>query len=189
MRRYFRAILQFAVVAAGIVVIAPVVSCVSPVADPNRPFPDQQSEKPFLFFHLLPAYSPKPVSGIMVAVWPDGKIVRATSESATGREYVGARLSSDQMTALRREIAQSGILSDNGVGMLVLDAASETLLLRWGKTVKSWSHSPGFEGTGNSNCTNPRITAMKRYLMSLALDHALPEPAGAYADYPHAWYE
>src|SRR5262245_59997509 len=58
------------------------------------------SDRPFVVIHRYPAY-PLPgreiISGIIAAVWKDGRILRAQSESTIGKKYIEGRLSQPEL--------------------------------------------------------------------------------------------
>lgn len=166
-------------------------SIYSRVKDPHYPLSSQKNDLPFLFLHHFPghpAQGERLSAGTIVAIWPNGTIVRAKSETEIGHTYIRGRLTSKQLDDVRSELGQSGLLKSSDRNPLVVDAASERVVIRWDGIVRQWAHSPGNEGTINSNSTNPKITALKSYLMALPVDHPAPEPPDAYAKFPQAWY-
>jgi hypothetical protein len=87
---------------------------------------------PFAFCYRYPSYSRSPVVGLLVAVWENGRMVRAATDSPehVGKSYVEARLSRSQVEELRTLLQRFFLKkSDRELEResLVLDAASEGL--------------------------------------------------------------
>ena len=57
---------------------------------------------------IWPGLSPSPI-GVVVAVWPDGRILRAKVASDPGKGHVSGRLSEAQLARLNRVVSESGI--------------------------------------------------------------------------------
>ena len=158
------------------------------VGDPDHPLHSARADAPFVFIHCTPAYGPPWRAGTLVAVWNDGTIVRAASEDQLGQSYVRARLTPEQLAHVRRLLGDSGLLTDHSQSWLIVDAAAETLAVRYDNQVKTWAHSPGFENTSNHDSTDPRITRLKQALLAIPLDNPTPEPAATFSTYPNDWY-
>jgi hypothetical protein len=162
------------------------------VGQPDQPLPTYHLDRPFLFIHMTPDY-PAPnrrlVSGVIIAIYPDGRIIRAASESTIGESYIRGHLSPENLAQARRILHDSGLLSTKPGGSLVVDAAAEHVGIRYGARVTSWAHSPGFENSNNSDSTNPRITRLKNHLLALPLEDARPDPSQEWSRYPTEFYE
>jgi hypothetical protein len=150
------------------------------IGDPNQPIPPEGAADPFVVitresaFVFLPREPPAPQPpphGLLVAVWPDGKMVRAVSEDGAGRAYVTAHLTTEQVAGIRRTLGRSGIFWPVIIP-IVIDADTEELTLRWGKHDRTWRHMPE---TGNDDCcSNHRITAIRQALFAVPLTDAKP---------------
>jgi len=162
------------------------------VGDPNKPLPEYHPDRPFLFILTTSGY-PGPgqrmISGVIVAIYPDGRVIRATSESTIGESYIRGRLSPEHLAQARRILHDSGLLSTKPGGSLVVDAAAEHVGVRYGKRVISWAHSPGFESTNNASNTSSRITRLKKELLALPLEDPKPEPPQEWSRWPTEFYE
>src|SRR4051812_47075922 len=85
------------------------------VGDPNNPLPKYPPARPFLFINMDPGWTPPPrKTGVIVAIYPDGHIIRVTSQSAIGESYIRGRLSPEHLTQARRILHDSGLLSTRG---------------------------------------------------------------------------
>src|SRR5688572_22530846 len=114
MRRFIRistALLILAVVAVSFFFV-PACNPIQNVGDPGKPLPSSHPDRPFLFIRRISAYTRHPSpSGVIIAVYPDGRIIRATSESAVGQSYIRGHLSPDDLARARRILKDSGLLS------------------------------------------------------------------------------
>jgi hypothetical protein len=192
MRRLIRistALVILAVVAVSIFFI-PACNPIRNVGDPRKPLPSYHPDRPFLFIHSISGYTRDPLpSGVVIAIYPDGRIIRATSQSAVGQSYLRGHLSPDDLARARRILKDSGLLSSKPGGFLVMHAASDHVGVRYGNRVTSWAHTPGLENTNNSSATNPRITRLKQELLALPVQDAKPEPPEEWARSPTEFYE
>jgi hypothetical protein len=158
------------------------------VGDPKKPLPEYHPDRPLLFIHQTPSQRGT-FYGVIVAIYPDGRIIRTTSESALGESYIRGRLSTEDFAKARRILHDSGILSTKPGGSVVLHSRVENLGVRYGARVSSWGHSPDFENTNNSSSYNPRITKLKNDLLALPIQDSKPEPAAEWYRYPTEFYE
>lgn len=159
------------------------------VGDPAKEFPREQGDRPFVFIYVTPAYTRDyPVAGVLVAVWADGTVVRATTEAEVGKSYVRGRLDREQVQQVRRMIGESDVLKMHEGGSLIVDAKAENLTVRWGKVTRTWAHNPGDEKI-ERDATNPILTNVKKRLMGVELKDARAEPKDKWDEYPHGWYE
>lgn len=96
----------------------------------------------FLMWHF-PAY-PAPDSqvdaGLLAAVWRDGRVVRARSESDIGRVYVEGLLSEKQLAETRRFLAENiPVLRREQADTVPDDAGFDTFYVRSDRDVEKWS--------------------------------------------------
>ena len=144
------------------------------------------SNKPFVFIYHSSAYPlpDKPLeSGVVAAVWNDGTVIRASAGKPLGTSYVKGKWEQSGVVNLRRAIEESGLLSNEKPSALVVDAASEHLILRTDDHLNSWAHSP-------AHGENPKITHIKNLMLGWPLiKQSILTNHSQYAGYPHAWYE
>jgi hypothetical protein len=158
------------------------------VGDPKKALPEYHRDRPFLFIHQDPSQRGK-TYGVIVAIYPDGRIIRTTSEATVGESYIRGRLSTEDLAKARRILHDSGLLSTRPGGSTVLHVEAEFVGVRYGERVTSWAHSPGFENTNNGSATNPRITKLKKELLALPVQEPQPEPVAEWHRYPTEFYE
>jgi hypothetical protein len=74
----------------------------------GRPIPcEVVADQPFAAAAQYGGLGPGP-TGLLVAIWPDGSVLRATDIEKRPREYVRGRVSREDVERLRDEIEQSG---------------------------------------------------------------------------------
>ena len=129
----------------------------------------------------------EPHSGVLLAIWPDGKIVRAIMRDQWGKAYVAGVLPANQLAEVAQIINQSKILGSKRVTSLIVDAASEELGLRIGSKAEMWYQNPGALGTNNSDSADPRISALVEQLMAMPTADLHLEPADRWKTYPEEW--
>jgi hypothetical protein len=151
------------------------------VGDPDKPLAEYHPDRPFLFVHRD--------TGLVMAIYPDGRVIRATSESTVGESYIRGRLSPQDVAQARRILHDSGLLSTKPGGWVVLHSDVECVGVRYGERITSWAHSPGFENTNDSSNTNPRINQLKKELLALPVQEPKPEPSQEWNRYPTEFYE
>ncbi len=151
---------------------------VSKAGQPNIPLPADPLDRPFLFIEIKPAFSPDAISGLLVAVWNDGRILRAKSDADIGKSYLRGTLTPQQLHEVRDALGKSKVLSSHQAGGLIVDAMSEWLFVRWGDAVQYWSHSPGYKNTNNAPESDVRITKLHQQLMTLPLHNPTANPPG-----------
>ncbi len=165
---------------------------VAEIANAGLAFSEDQAGVPFVFMYADPGYvgpgSNRP-DGLLLAIWPDGNMVRAVSASQAGRAYSKGRLTAAEVGEVRRILGESGILQMSIESNVAPDRSFEAFTVRWGKTVRTWAHSPGFENTGNASSANVRITELKKRLLAITPADSVPEPVDRWASYQHSWYK
>ena len=129
----------------------------------------------------------EPHSGVLLAIWPDGKIVRAIMRDQWGKAYVAGVLPANQLAEVAQIINQSKILGSKRVTSLIVDAASEELGVRIGSKAEMWYQNPGALGTNNSDSADPRISALVEQLMAMPTADLHLEPADRWKTYPEEW--
>lgn len=138
--------------------------------------------KPFAFMSRMPANSFDASNlnrrGILVAVWPDGKIVRAESEEKIGQSYVMGSLTQDQLEDLRQQIDHRDVLSLES--HVVPCGGGESLCVRTSKGVESVAFGGQQPGS---------FKTVKRFLLDLKITDPVAVPADQYRTYPHDWYK
>jgi hypothetical protein len=96
-------------------------------------FDEGRPTVPFVFVYMSPKY-PLPgedvVGGLKVAMWRDGRVVRARSASEVGRAYIRGRLRPEQIDELIHSIERTGILATQPGGLIPHHAAYDTLKIR-----------------------------------------------------------
>lgn len=84
---------------------------------------------PFLVVHRYPGYvGPRSAtgSGLIAAVWRNGRIVRASTEDDIGQVYMEGRLATEKLDGLVSYLNASGVMTEPEEDtLLVLDAASD----------------------------------------------------------------
>jgi hypothetical protein len=154
-------------------------------APPRVPVASTGDRRPFVFVHQLsgnPLPSAPPASGILVAVWNDGRIVRVAAGSQPGQRYVQGHVSQAKVEELRRLIESSGVTQQQDGGKHPVDASSERLVLRLPQGVLVWVHSPPI-------FVDSRITRITKYMMELEWSDETTVEGAMYSGYPHDWYE
>jgi hypothetical protein len=149
----------------------------------SNEFDDLDTQRPFVFVFLTPALpGPKQEikAGLIGAVWNDGTVVRAHSESEIGKAYLKGKLTPEQVIALRQFVVEVPLHGTSKP--VVVDAAAEHLGLRLKHGVKSWAHSP-------PHTADPRITAIKERLLSLDLTESTEVMAKPYTSWPGDWFK
>ena len=142
---------------------------------PSLECEESRMDVPFVMFHRYPNYpvpNQESICGPIVAVWPDGRIVRVASEDVIGKAYVEGTLASAQLRELLRFIETNEGLLDLDGGEVIVDAAWERLGIRlkghrleYGETVGDYA----------SLRHNPEMAALRQHLMSLVIRE--PRPA------------
>ncbi len=155
------------------------------VGEPDKPLPEYHADRPFLFIHITPANSRRAVSGLILAIYPDGRIIRVTSESTIGESYIRGRLSTENLAQARRMLHDSGLLSTKPGGVVVVDGGAEHVGIRYEKHVTSWAHTPGYD----YGPVGSRITQLKKNLLALPLEDPKPEPPQEWDRWPTEFYE
>src|SRR5215208_6238288 len=78
LRRIFTVIITLLLLVAGSLVIFPGCNSIEKVGQPGKPLPAFHPDRPFLFIHSTSEYGPgageRTVSGLIVAIYPDGRI-------------------------------------------------------------------------------------------------------------------
>jgi hypothetical protein len=96
-------------------------------------FDERRSTDPFIYIYMSPKY-PLPgedvVGGLKVAVWQDGKVVRARTTAEVGKSYIQGKLRPEQLNDLIRLIEQSGILATQPNESSPLHEATDVLKIR-----------------------------------------------------------
>lgn len=153
----------------------------------DKSIPNGPAGVPFVFIYVTPAYSEEiQPGGVLLAIWKDGKIIRAKTEADLGKSYIKGRLTGDQLMQVRRILAKSGVLQTPRSGGLIVDARAEWLVVRWGRTVRAWTQNPDFDATPEKT-TKPRMNTTKLQLLSIVPEESAPEPSEAWTKYPHDW--
>ena len=122
-------------------------------------------EQPAVALASLAGLGPGP-SGLMVAVWPDGRVLRADASAELGREYLLDRLTTSQMDALARFIAASGLSGWKEPGVPIDFPELRVALCQDGRRVM-WSDVPG------AHPESP-LEQVARYLTALELPRPMP---------------
>lgn len=154
--------------------------------------PTSRPDVPFVFVYETSGFvlAADDYGGVLVAVWPDGRVIRASSRHECGRSYVRTMLSPAQLNYVCRAIVHSGVPHSKPDAPLVVDAATEQVSVRRGRRFYRWIHCPGFTGTNNADSTNPQLTAAVDALMALPLNDPQPEPADRWRGrFPAEWEE
>lgn len=87
------------------------------------------ADTPFVFIHRYPAYSPEPVSGLLVAVWKDGWVVRVSAEDEVGESYVEGRITPEQIASVVDMLEETELMREQD-DMLIVDAGSVHVYVR-----------------------------------------------------------
>ncbi|MBK8267591.1 MAG: hypothetical protein IPK83_04515 [Planctomycetes bacterium] len=146
---------------------------------------ESEPAKPFVFMRYMSGnvMSDSPQwkrIGTLVAVWPDGTIVRAESEELSGQSYLKGRLTAEQVSELRNEVDRSGVLTFENHVVPCGESTGLTVRTSSGmKTVAYW----------RENEMPTAFKDMKNYLFSLKMDNPTPVAAEQFKKYPHEWYK
>src|ERR1051325_11722955 len=89
------------------------------VGNPQKPLPAAPPDRPFLFIYESGGHSRHAAHGVLLAIYPDARIIRATSESTVGQSYIRGRLSPENFAKARRTLGDSGLLSTKPGGIVV----------------------------------------------------------------------
>lgn len=146
---------------------------------------NKSNDRPFVFIYRTPVYPipGKPmISGVLIAVWDDGKMVRTPPGHEVGQSYINCRIKPDAVSKLKQHLIDSDLSFDDPGGMVVVDAASTDLTIRVDGESLTWAHSPPQE-------VNAAITDIEQYLLSLEFDNVEQVDAAPYRIYPHSWYD
>jgi hypothetical protein len=96
----------------------------------REPYPQvpPQDGRPLLLVRRTPS-NQRAISnhGLLVAVWADGRVIRATAETAIGVSYVQGRVDEKQLSVVRDFIETNRALLEERKP-LIIDAASEHLV-------------------------------------------------------------
>lgn len=145
-------------------------------------FDSQRNDLPVLSLWVTPGYTRGPSrAGLLAAVWQDGRLVRAESESTVGKGYVESYLDKQQLAQLLGVVAKLKSPTESDQRAIV-DAEAESMTLRTKSGVTSWIHSPGHARSAN-------IVTMKQYLFDLALPAARPVDARPFQTWRRDWVE
>jgi hypothetical protein len=137
-----------------------------PTTQPTAP--TTQASAPFIFIYRYPGFTLRPVSGLIAAVWQDGRIVRAKSKEDIGTLYVEGTLTGAEIENLRQLVR--ACLRDRPLQeSLVIDAPSERLWFDTGWTLTQTCQTPGHEYSNNAT-----IEMFKNYVFSMDLQKVVP---------------
>ena len=149
------------------------------ILDANQP------SLPFIFLYRFPKY-PVPgeqmVSGLVVAIWQDGRVVRAKSEAQVGCSYVQGTLTEAQLADTIAIIEKSGILKDTAESFVTMDAGYESIIIRTSGQIITWAESPSFEKSDR-----PGAKELREYLINAT--PCTVTPVEGYCEYPERWFE
>jgi hypothetical protein len=132
------------------------------------------AHEPAIAVAVLTGLGPSP-SGLVAAVWPDGRMLRAKVPADPRQGYVEARLLSAQVEALDRFISESGIWSWKQPGMPI-DFPEDLL------SVCAAGRRASFRDTPGMRKASPQRRRTE-YLLELPVDaaRAIEEPG------PQVW--
>jgi hypothetical protein len=132
------------------------------------------ADEPAIAVAMLSGLGPSP-SGLVAAVWSDGRILRAKVPADPSQGYVEARLLAAQVAALDRLISESGIWSWKQPGM-PLDFPEDLISVCGAGRRASFRDTPGMRKASPQR----RLT---EYLLELPVDalRAIEEPG------PQVW--
>jgi hypothetical protein len=123
-------------------------------------------------------------SGLVVAVWQDGKIVRVQRESLPDASYVQGRLSQGELAAVLQAIADSNLAAPC-VDYLIIDAPFLEMSLRLDYGLRE-----RFDIVLGGGVTG--LTELVNLLESTELEDQEPFEASwtvRYAELPESWFE
>ena len=111
------------------------------------------------------------LSGIIAAVWPSGRIIRAEIPDRPWQGHVAGSLTAADRDAVL-DLARSDQAWSQPSGQVVLDMPDDTLTLRRGDAVRRWGETPGFTSTAavaefRSRLVSLRIEGATRVSVSL----------------------
>lgn len=143
----------------------------------------RKDKRPCVFIHRFSGYTVEPIpSGILVAFWGDGRVVRVAPDSQVSKRYVQGIVSETEINKVLSLVEKSGLLGGEEGKIIAVDAASDRLVVRFSDGVRVWAHCPGRgELKGIADITE--------YLMSLTLSDEHILEGTPYSGYPHEWYE
>jgi len=151
--------------------------------DTKMVFDKSRPEVPFLFIYRTsgyPALNQKPPCGLVIAIWQDGKIVRAKSAAKVGRPHLEGKLTTEQLRRLLVIIEQSGALSCRAKQYVIIDGSNEELTLRLSNGLVTWAASPDL-----ASCNQQGIKDLREYLLKLKAAHEIATEWPK--EYPTEW--
>ena len=118
--------------------------------------------------HRYPAYSfTELVCGPIVAVWPNGRIVRVVSEKEIGKAYVEGVLTSGQLESVLKFIeANDGLLGLDDHPIVMHAAWEQTGIRLKGYLIEYGETAVGEWGRAEHDAD---VAALRSYLMSLVI--------------------
>lgn len=128
------------------------------------------TDRPVLFLYQAPA-NPIPgqpmISGVIAAIWPDGKVIRIVNRESVGQRYIVGYLSAEKLEKTLTEIERLvNKYSAQGPSVTV-DAASEELALHSTQGLIYMGHTL-------SEKTNALFDPLRALLLSLPLEKLRP---------------
>ncbi len=95
----------------------------------------QQSEYP------VPGQEFRVPSGLVAAIWRDGRVIRATTKKLVGQTYIEGRALPKQFEELLGLLTSSGTLGHPNDVALVPDSASRNITIRHEGKHHTWTHT------------------------------------------------
>jgi len=142
-------------------------------------------ESPFVFIYQYPNYplpEQKMISGARFAVWNDGKVVRKEIQDGDIEVWYEGKVDEIVISDIKAKIRQEKLLRLDSEQFVIIDASSESLVIRTSKGIMDWASSPDLNHHSNTN-----VREMNDYLMKLKLnDEKVIKWDNSY---PHAWFE
>lgn len=146
---------------------------------------DSRPDVPFVMFQRYGGMNDDFVYGPIVAVWPNGRIVRITSEDAIGKRYVEGILTPSEVEGLLRYITTNERILKLDGGYIMPDSDFERVFIRLKDRRITYGESlPAYPDVRRT----AEFTALRRHLMSLELPNARPV-APPWKVPPRDWYE